>query len=238
MSAVLQATPDSKVEQILKRFDAEIQKRKYTNHSWTKFVLSGEAQRHNLKNWAIQKYHQTYLQIPIFSILHSRAQSEGLRKFMVDQLIDEESDLRSGGDSHYGLMRRFAIAMGATPEEVASVPAAPAVTRYVDAIKDICHKEHPAAVLAAMYAGESQTSDVMSRVLVQLKQQFGLSDHDIEWFTVHAGDDVHADAERELMATEGVNVPDLEEAGLRVIDRFMTEWGLLQDYYYAVTVKN
>lgn len=226
------------VDQILKNFDASIEKRKYTNHSWTKFVLSGQATREGLKDWAIQKYHQTFLQIPIFSILHSRAESIPLRKFMVDQLIDEESDLRSGGDSHYGLMRRFALAMGATPEEVDTVPAAPAVKRYVDTMKDICQTEHPVAVLASMYAGESQTAEVIGKVHLLLKEQFKLSDHDLEWFEVHAGDDLHADAERDLIAAEGHRVPNLEEMGLRVIDRFMTEWGLLQDYYYAVTTKS
>lgn len=239
MNTDVMEKPAEDINAILKSFDDEIARRKYTNHSWTKLVLSDEVSREGLKNWAIQKYHQTFLQIPIFSILHYRAwDSEPIRLFMVEQLIDEESDLQSGGDSHYGLMRRFALAMGATDAEIEASTPAPAVKRYVDSIIKICHTEHPVAVLTAMYAGESQTSEVITMVLEKLKGEFGLTDHDLEWFTVHAGDDVHADAERELMASEGAKVPNLKEAGLRVIDTFMTEWGLLQDYYYDITSKS
>ena len=156
---------------------------------------------------------------------------------MIEQLIDEESDLQSGGDSHYGLMRRFARAMGASDAEIDASTPAPAVKRYVKSIIKICHEEHPVAVLTAMYAGESQTSEVITMVLKKFKQRFGLSDHDLEWFEVHAGDDAHANAERQLMASEGASVPDIKEAGLRVIDTFMTEWSLLQDYYYDITSK-
>lgn len=223
------------VAECLRRFDEEIQKRKYTRHSWTKFVLEGKASREGLKNWAIQKYHQTYLQIPIFSILHARADNVEIRQFMVDQLVDEETTLRSGSDAHYTLMGRFAKAMGATDEEIANTPPGDAVQRYVDEIKEICSTEHPIVVLAAMYAGESQTAEVITMVLEQLRRQFGLDNRALEWFAVHAGDDAHADAERELIEKFGVGVPDLEESGIRVIDRFMDQWQKLQDYYFNVT---
>ncbi len=223
------------VSESLRRFDEEIQKRKYTRHSWTKFVLDGKASREGLKNWAIQKYHQTYLQIPIFSILHARADNVEIRRFMVDQLVDEETSLRSGSDAHYTLMGRFAKAMGASDSEIANTPPGDAVQRYVDEIKDICTREHPVVVLAAMYAGESQTAEVITMVLEQLRRQFRLRDEDLEWFAVHAGDDAHADAERDLIEKFGTNVPDLEESGIRVIDRFMSQWQKLQDYYFNVT---
>lgn len=226
-----------KIEDILASFDAEIQRRKYTDHSWTKFVLSGQATREGLKNWAIQKYHQTYLQIPIFSILHARTDSKAIRLFMVDQLIDEETSISSGGDAHYELMKRFALEMGATEEEIANTPPGGPVQRYVDEIKDVCWTEHPVVVLAAMYAGESQTAEVITQVLQKLRDQFGLTDHALEWFEVHAGDDEHADAERVLMEEEGSDLPNLEQDGLRVIDRFMTQWNHLQDYYYAITTE-
>lgn len=225
----------NKVHDCLERLDEEIRKRKYTRHSWTQFVVGGGATAQGLKNWAVQKYHQTYLQIPIFSILHSRADSVEIRRFMVDQLIDEETSLRSGGDSHYGLMRRFALAMGATEAEVdASVPGLP-VVQYVDAVKDICRTEHPVVALATMYAGERQTAEVVGLVLQQLRTQFHLSDHDLEWFIVHSGDDEHADAERALIERLGEQVEELEANALRVTDRFLTQWGQLQDFYYSIT---
>ena len=225
----------TKVAECLRRFDEEIERRKYTRHSWTQFVLGGRAASEGLKRWAIQKYHQTFLQIPIFSIVHSRAESVEIRRFMVDQLIDEETSLRSGGDSHYMLMRRFAAAMGATEQEVTSTPPGVPVLRYVEEAKDICRTEHPVIVMASMYAGERQTAEVTRLVLDQLRRQFDLDDHDLEWFVVHAGDDEHADAERDLIERLGEGVEDLQESGLRVIDRFMTQWGRLQDFYYAIT---
>lgn len=231
----LQEPKTNDVAECLRQFDLEIERRKYTRHSWTKFVLEGKAPAQGLRQWAIQKYHQTYLQIPIFSIVHSRSDNAEIRHFMVDQLIDEESSLRSGGDSHYELMRRFALAMGATPEQIASTrPAAP-VVQYVEAARDICSTEHPVLAMVAMYAGERQTAEVVGLVLQQLRRQFGLNDYDLEWFIVHAGDDDHADAERNLIERLGGEVDDLQARGLRVIDRFMTQWGKLQDFYYTLT---
>ncbi len=223
------------VAKCLRRFDEEIERRKYTRHSWTQFVLGGNATSQGLRKWAIQKYHQTFLQIPIFSIVHSRTESIEIRRFMVDQLIDEETSLRSGGDAHYELMRRFAVAMGATEQEVTSTPPGAPVLQYVEEAKDICRTEHPVVVMAAMYAGERQTAEVTRLVLQQLRRQLGLNDFDLEWFIVHAGDDEHANAERDLIERLGAEVRDLEEGGLRVIDRFMTQWGKLQDFYYAIT---
>lgn len=225
----------TQIAECLRRFDEEIERRKYTRHSWTRLVLAGEATPQGLRTWAIQKYHQTFLQIPIFSIVHSRAESEAIRRFMVDQLIDEETELRSGGDSHYALMRRFAVVMGATDEEIASTPPGAPVTHYVDEARDICRTEHPVLALTAMYAGERQTAEVTGLILEQLRRQFGLDDHALEWFIVHAGDGEHADAERDLIERFGEEVEGLEEKGLRVIDRFMTQWTRLQDYYYSLT---
>lgn len=226
----------SKVEQCLHRFDEEIQRRKYTRHSWTKFVLGGNATRRGLKNWAIQKYHQTYLQIPMFSLLHARTDSRDVRLFMVDQLIDEETNLRAGSDAHYELMRRFAVKMGATPSEVDAVPPGEPVKAYVEELMDFCGTEHPVVAMAAMYAGERQAAEVAGLVLKQLRSQFSdLSDQDLEWFIVHSGDDEHADGERDIIERLGEEVEDLEEGGLRIIDRFMTRWSKLQDYYYSIT---
>jgi pyrroloquinoline-quinone synthase len=225
----------TKVADCLRRFDEEIERRKYTRHSWTQFVLGGRASAQGLKRWAIQKYHQTFLQIPIFSIVHSRAESVEIRRFMVDQLIDEETSLRSGGDAHYILMRRFAVAMGATEQEITATPPGAPVLHYVEEAKDICRTEHPVVVMASMYAGERQTAEVTGLVLQQLRRQFDLNDDDLEWFVVHAGDDEHADAERDLIERLGGEVEGLQENGLRVIDRFITQWGKLQDFYYAIT---
>jgi pyrroloquinoline quinone (PQQ) biosynthesis protein C len=86
-----------------------------------------------------------------------------------------------------------------------------------------------------MYAGERQTAEVVGLVLEQLRKQFGLDDYALEWFIVHAGDDEHAAAERDLIERLGASVADLEQRGLLVIDRFMREWGQLQDFYYTLT---
>jgi pyrroloquinoline-quinone synthase len=226
---------ENNIENIIERFDKEVEQRKYTQHSWTKIVLDGKATVEGLKNWAIQKYHQTFLQIPIFSIVHTRSDIMEIRQFMVEQLIDEETTISSGSDAHYELMRRFAIAMGANEDDFKTVPVGEPVSKYVHEARDICSTEHPTVAMVAMYAGERQAADVARLVLEQLRKQFKLSDHDLEWFIVHSGDDAHADAEGDLIKKFGAEVPDLEKKGLEVIDRFMIQWGKLQDYYYDIT---
>ncbi len=216
-------------------FDRYIQEHRYSRHSFVKYVLSGNATKEGLKHWAIQKYHQTYEQNRLFSALHSNAAEESIRQLLMEQLIAEETGLISGSDSHYNLMKRFALAMGATAEGILRTPIAPPVQRYLDYMFTICRTQHPVFGMLAIYVIESQTSESASLLAQSLKEQFNLTDDDLSWFIIHGHDDnEHSDSAREMILKYGSQIPDFEGQGLQIVKRGCREWLNLQNFYYSL----
>ncbi len=142
---------------------------------------------------------------------------------------------RDGPAAHYNLMKRVALAMGATEDEVAGSVPAPPVQRFVDYLLTVCRTEPPPYAMLAIYVNESQTPESVKLLADALRKQFGLSDDDLAWFTVHASDDVeHADTARELIRRYGGELADFERYGMFVIERGCREWTELQDFYYSL----
>jgi len=226
---------DLVMSDVFDQFDRYIQDHRYSRHSFVKQVVSGQVEREGVKAWAIQKYHQTFMQNRVFSAIHANAPQEDIRQFMVEQLIDEETSLHSGPDAHYNLMKRLALAMGATEDEVARSQPAPPVQRFVDYLLTVCRTEPPPYAMLAIYVNESQTPESVKLLADALRRQFGLSDDDLAWFTVHSEDDVgHAEAARDLIGRYGAELPDFERHGRLVIERGCREWTALQDFYYSL----
>src|SRR5262249_33040317 len=142
-----------------------------------------------LRAWAAQKYHQVYLQNPIFGTLHGKTQFEDVRQWMVAQLIAEETSLSCGSDSHYNLMRRFAVACGAPAASFAPEAVHPQVRGYVDVLLSTMREESFVLGLLAIYAIEAQSGESVGKLLGWLRKHYQFTEHELEWFAVHSSDD-------------------------------------------------
>ncbi len=109
-----------------------IQAKKYSGHSLIQGLTQGEYARENLKRWAIQKYFQVDQHIRAFGAIYANCPDSRVRRLLVENLIDEETDLRCGSDSHAMLCLRFAKALGATDAEIADSRPIPEVEDYVE----------------------------------------------------------------------------------------------------------
>src|SRR5262249_21656085 len=188
--------------------------------------------RQGLRAWAEQKYHQVYLQNPIFGTLHGKTQLEDVRQWMVQQLVAEETPLTCGSDSHYNLMRRFAEACGAVAASFQPEAAHPQVRAYVDVLLSTMRDESFVLGLLAIYAIEAQSGESVGTFLRWLRQHYHFTEAELEWFEVHAmDDDDHASTGLQLVLKYAHLVGGFAEAAPRVVERICDAWLVLHDHY-------
>lgn len=223
------------IETVLLECDGIVRARKNSRH---RFVVDFDRRRppvEALGAWALQKYHQVYLQNQIFSIIHAKSNDEDVRQFMVEQLIAEETPIECGSDSHYNLMRRFAQACGVGDDRFTEATAAPAIRGYVDTLLAIMREEHFAVALLAIYAIESQSGESVGKLLAALRRYECFSEAELEWFVVHAdADDTHADQGLQLVRKYAAAAPDFETRAPLAVVRICDAWLALHDYYASL----
>ncbi|MCR8923480.1 iron-containing redox enzyme family protein [Dasania sp. GY-MA-18] len=188
-----------------------------------------------VKRWAIQKYHQTYLQNIVFSAIHSNTQNETLRQAMIDQLIAEETSIKDGSDSHYNLMKRFAIACGATEDDIRKSQVSDSVKIFIDYLTNRCKYSDPMLALLSIYINEKQvpTSAISSKSLIQDK--FCISDIDMEWFDLHGALDIeHAQEGKALIEKYQYQCPEFDSMAMPVVKQGVVQWNKLHDHYCQI----
>jgi pyrroloquinoline-quinone synthase len=219
---------------LLERLDEIIDESAYVKHSFTETLVSGKVSKERLRDWAIQKYHQTYQQNCGFSAIHAVSPYEDVRQWQMEQLIAEETDIRDGTDAHYNLMKRFAVALGASAD-LDGVGPSPQVQQFVDYLLDVCRNEHFVYGMLAFYVNERQTPAAVQRMYEYLTSQMGTSKHDAEWFLIHGEVDVyHAEGARKLISKYAGEAPGFAERAETVVRNGCAEWRALQDHYYSL----
>jgi pyrroloquinoline-quinone synthase len=192
--------------------------------------------RSDLGRWAVQKYHQVFLQNVIFSSIHANAaEFEDVRQAMMDQLVAEETAIASGSAPHYTLMRRFATACGASPAEFAPGRAAPQVRSYVQTLTDLCRNQHFVLAMLVIYCIESQSGESAGKLLAWLRANHDFTDSELEWFSVHAADeDKHAIAGLVPVERHAGLVPDFPAAATACATAITEAWLRLHDFYLSL----
>ncbi|MFL6651073.1 MAG: TenA family transcriptional regulator [Sulfurifustaceae bacterium] len=212
-----------------------VQAKKNARHRFVTDVARERPSVAALGRWALQKYHQVYLQNRIFSIIHSKSDDEDVRQFMVEQLVAEETSITCGSDSHYNLMRRFAQACGVPPGQFNDVTIAPQVRVYVDTLLAIMREEPVAVALLAVYAIESQSGESVGKLLAALRADGRFTEAELEWFAVHANaDDDHAEEGLRLVRKYAGEVPDFATRAPRTVERICDAWLVLHDFYHSL----
>lgn len=222
-------------EAFLKDLRQIIQERKYSGHSFIRDLAQGKFTRDNLKLWAIQKYFQVDQHIRAFGGIYANCPDRRVRRLLVENLIDEETDLRCGSDSHAMLMLRFAKALGATDKEVEKNKPISEVADYVDWVIKFCQTSPYIVGLAALsLAGESQVPEAMRAAVQGLKEHYHMSDEEIEFFTVHIGGDEEHSGVAEALVKGYATTDELQTQVKEAVATFCDKWWRMQDGYYRV----
>lgn len=220
------------LEAVLSRCTAIIEAKKYSRHRFVMDLGNDTPVKERLGLWAVQKYHQVYRQNLIFSVIHSKTQFEDVRQFMVEQLVAEETAINCGTDSHYNLMRRFALACGVSAEGFEESSASNEVVEYVNTLLAIVRREHFVVALLAIFAIESQSGESVGRMLSTLRSRYDFTEAQLEWFAVHSdADDDHADEGVHLVRKYAHLCPDYAQRAPEVVAEICDAWLLLHDAY-------
>jgi len=181
-------------------------------HPFYQLWSQGELTRENLREYAISYYPHVAAFPTYVSGVHSGCDDAALRQELLENLIEEER----GSENHPALWRRFAVALGASPSDLAAAPRTPEVADAIAEFRRSTHDGSVAEGLAALYAYESQIPEVSKTKREGLEAFYGIVDEDAtRFFSVHEEADVwHRQVEREALG----RVADTSEAREKALD--------------------
>ncbi|MFL6651841.1 MAG: TenA family transcriptional regulator, partial [Sulfurifustaceae bacterium] len=111
------------------------------------------------------------------------------RQFMGTNLAEELGEFNPAKE-HPTLVRRLGAALGVSEEEMEFADPYPETLLYVEYRMHLVRDYHWLEALAAgSYAIELTIPGRFTKIAKTLREQFGLNDHDLEIFGIHAGDD-------------------------------------------------
>ncbi|ACY18648.1 TenA family transcriptional regulator [Haliangium ochraceum] len=144
--------------------------------------------------FATQVYQLTSMFERYIAALFYRCPVREFRARLIENLYEEVTGKESNTEGHLELMERFIFALGITQEELDSAETLPETHELIEyrcQLVDDPTQYHKAAA-AIMIASEGQTiqkKDGMNAFQF-FSQAYGLSEHDLTFFSVHAAEDV------------------------------------------------
>jgi pyrroloquinoline quinone (PQQ) biosynthesis protein C len=160
---------------------------------FSKAVIGGELSREQLKKWALNLFYVTGQHIRAFGGIFMNTGlsplDQRIRRHIVENLIDEETVMGRGDDAHWMLSMRLAKALGASEEEVLHPIVSKGAVDYVNWVIELGRTEYGLVTLAAMSIGGETRSDNSARGFVKtLRDTYGLTKADLEFFYAHMGE--------------------------------------------------
>ncbi|MCS6924709.1 MAG: iron-containing redox enzyme family protein [Candidatus Binatia bacterium] len=179
--------------QDLRAYIAKEDEKPLLGPSFYRAVLDGTLTREQLKRWAVNLFYVTGQHIRAFGGIFLNTGlgplDQKIRRHIVENLIDEETTMGRGDDAHWMLSMRLAKALGATDEELMHPVVAKEAVDYVEWVLELGRREYGLVTLAAMSLGGETRSDHSMRGFVRaLREKYGLSREDLEFFYAHMGE--------------------------------------------------
>lgn len=193
--------------------------------AWTE----GKLTRDHLKEYAKQYFHHVLAFPTYISAVHFNTPHLAVRQELLDNLVSEEQ----GENNHPALWRKFAIALGATAEELDASEKLASTTNLIDTFRQLCLNSPFYAGLAALHVYESQIPEVAGVKIDGLKQFYGMDDPaDYEFFTVHQVADVyHAASTAKLIDSYAVTEAQQAEVKQAAATAATALWQFLDGVY-------
>jgi len=196
--------------------------------SFSRAWATGKLQRHHFVAWATNHYHYVGPFADYLGYIYGNTpdhQTEA-KDFLLQNMYEEElSDVR-----HTDLLIRFAEACGTTRERVTDPRNMNPVTR---GLQGWCYatsmREHPAVATAALVVGlESQVPQIYKKQIVPLREVYGFTEDEIEFFDLHiTSDEVHGERGYQIVL-ETADTPALQQRCLQFV-----RWGAEMRFSYT-----
>jgi pyrroloquinoline quinone (PQQ) biosynthesis protein C len=169
-----------------------------------------ELTRAQIAGMMTQIYRQTCEVVRWFGYLYAKCPVMAVRREIFNNLMEEELGAYSGTEGHFHLAARVAVAAGADPATLDVAPLLPA-TREVIRLGEQTFYEDPNWIVAfgTAFGFEYQSPMMFGAVAGALKKSYGMSDRDVEFFSVHVtADEDHTGAIVRVLDTYMVSADD------------------------------
>lgn len=175
----------------------------------------GRLSRTHLARWAENHYHYVGPFADYLGYIYARtpAALQEVKDFMLANMYEEEI----GGDRHTDLLIRFAEACGSSRERVTNPDGMLPSTR---GLQSWCYamamREHPVVAVAGIVVGlESQVPSIYRKQAPTLRETYGFSDEEVEFFDLHiVSDEIHGERGYQIVL-EHADTPQLQQACLK-----------------------
>src|SRR6478609_5130168 len=196
---------------------------------------NGTLSREHLARWAENHYHYVGPFADYLGYLYARMPERytEAKDFLLANMYEEEI----GGDRHTDLLIRFAEACGTTRERVTNPDNMSPTTR---ALQSWCYavamREDPIVAVAGLVVGlESQVPSIYRRQTSTLREKYGFSDEEVEFFDLHiVSDEIHGERGYQIVL-EHANTVELQQRCLKICEigaqmRLLYTTALYTDY--------
>lgn len=193
------------------------------NHSqkapFTLAWAEGKLERRHFARWAENHYHYVgpfanYLAY-IYHNTPDTPEYESAKDFILQNMYEEEI----AADRHTDLLIRFAEACGTTSERVRDPKN---MTPTTLGLQSWCYavaaREHFVIATAALVVGlESQVPDIYRKQTPVLRDKYGFTDEEIEFFDLHiVSDEIHGERGYKIVL-EHANTPELQQRCIDIV---------------------
>lgn len=196
--------------------------------SFSNAWAEGKLKRDHFARWAENHYHYVGPFADYLGYVYANMSDDytDAKDFLLQNMYEEElADIR-----HTDLLIRFAEACGTTRERVEDPNNMNPVTRGLQAwCYSVAMREHPVVATAALVIGlESQVPSIYKKQIVPLREVYGFTEDEIEFFDLHiTSDEVHGERGYQIVL-DGATTPELQQRCLK-----LCEWGADMRFSYT-----
>ncbi len=180
----------------------ELKSKSLAQHPLIAALGRGELSRDQIRIFASHWYHGIKNAPRFFSGIHTNCPDLKIRQMILENLIGEETSLLAGSDSHPALMLRFLESLGATEAEIEALPPIPEAREFGAWTLETCQRRpYQIGIAATGLAHEWYFPEAYQLIVDSLRDNYGMSDHEIEFFIAHIeGDEEHSAVAFEIVS--------------------------------------
>jgi pyrroloquinoline-quinone synthase len=183
---------------------------------WTIMWANGELSKEHFAGWVEQHYAYVGPFAEYLASIYANCPHQDARDFLLQNMWEEEL----GGDRHTDLLIRFGEACGTTRERVESMKH---VFPETLGLQSWCYKmaikENFLFATAALVVGlESQVPAIYRRQTPVLREKYGFTDEEVEFFDLHiVSDEIHGERGYQIVL-EYAKTPEDQQRCIEIVE--------------------
>jgi pyrroloquinoline-quinone synthase len=200
---------------------------------FTEKWVTGGLNRDQLGQWVCQHYQYVGQFARWCARVYAGCPDSDARDFLLENIVEEES-----GVKHVDLLIRFGEACGVSRQQVETARQLPTTRALTAWCYETSTAPFPIAAAGLLVGLESQVPGIYKRNLPPLKEHYGFTDHEVEFFAIHIeADEVHGERGYEIVERH-CPTPELQaEAIDRVREATEMRWQYMSGLHRAFVLK-